>query len=120
MRVALRAVPIVLFNQDTDLRYTWMWNPAAHFSVEEVLGKTDVDLFPPEEAADLMEVKRQVIESGRGTHRQFRTTIEGKSRVYDLTVEPLRNSEGIIVGITCARVEPGAGSKSQVNEVDSQ
>ena len=33
-RVALAAAPIVVFNQDLELRYTWIGNPALGLKVE--------------------------------------------------------------------------------------
>jgi PAS domain S-box-containing protein len=105
LRVALSAAPIVVFNQDRDLRYTWMQNPAPGFSAEQVIGKTDADLLPEEDAAALTAVKQRVLDSGQGTRQQVRTTIGGKPFVYDLSVEPLRDADGAVVGITCASMD---------------
>jgi hypothetical protein len=38
--VALANLPIILLNQDADLRYTWIYNPASGFTPEEVIGTT--------------------------------------------------------------------------------
>lgn len=52
-----------------------------------------------------MATKQQVLESGKGARRNIRTTIAGKNVVHDLTVEPLHNAAGAIVGITCAALD---------------
>jgi ligand-binding sensor protein len=44
-RVALIGTPIIMFNQDLDLRYTWIYN-AEGYADQPVVGKTDADLFP--------------------------------------------------------------------------
>jgi PAS domain S-box-containing protein len=102
LRVALGAAPLVVFNQDRDLRYTWIHNPGPGFSAEQVIGKTDADLLPEEDAAALTALKQRVLDSGQGARQHVRTTIGGKPSVYDLSVEPLRDACGAVVGITCA------------------
>jgi two-component system CheB/CheR fusion protein len=49
LRVALKAASIIVFNQDTDLCYTWIHNPEPGFQAESVIGKTDVDLLEEQE-----------------------------------------------------------------------
>ncbi len=102
LRVALGALPIVVCNQDTDLRYTWIRNFNIGIAEEKIVGKTDSDLFPDREAAELTVIKRRVLESGTGERQNVRTTVDGKTVLHDLTVEPLRDASGAIVGITCA------------------
>ena len=40
-----------------------------------------------------------------GTRQIVRTTIGGAPYVYDLAVEPLRDADKAIIGITCAMLE---------------
>ena len=105
LRVALNTASISVFNQDTDLRYTWIHNPNPGFKAEQVIGKTDADLLPQQDAAALTALKKQVLKSGKSVRQNVRATIEGKTVVYDLTVEPLRDATGAIVGITCASMD---------------
>ena len=105
LRVALNCTSMVLFNQDTGLRYTWIHNPNPGFKVEQVIGKTDADLLPEQEAATLTALKQQVLNSGSGVRQNVQTTIAGKPRVYDLSIEPLRDAAGAVVGITCASLD---------------
>jgi PAS domain S-box-containing protein len=102
LRVALQASPAVVFNQDMQLRYTWIHNPKQPFKSEQVLGKTDFDLLPSANAEQLAVLKRGVLESGVGARTIVHTTIAAEVHYYDLTVEPLRDHAGRIVGITCA------------------
>ncbi|MDX1370084.1 chemotaxis protein CheB [Pseudomonas sp.] len=105
LRVALDATPVVVFNQDKALRYTWIYNSNLPVPAEEFLGKTDADLLPAEAAASLTAIKRQVLESGVGTRRRVLSNIFGKATPCDLTVEPLRDDSGTIIGITGASIE---------------
>ena len=46
LKVALSPIDISVFNQDVDLRYTWMFNPQLGYNTEQVIGKTDNDPSP--------------------------------------------------------------------------
>ncbi|HEX2728551.1 MAG TPA: ATP-binding protein, partial [Rubrobacteraceae bacterium] len=72
--------------------------------VESVLGHTDLELLPPEDADRLTEIKRRVLETGTGAREEVRTTT-GEAFYYDLTVEPLRDSVGNMVGLSAAAVD---------------
>ncbi len=101
-RLALQHSPVILFHQDRDLKYTWIFNPHPAFSPGDLLGNTDADLYPPDEAAALTAMKRGVLETGQGAREIVRTTIDGVPCYYDLTAEPLRDEKGAIIGVKCA------------------
>lgn len=107
-RVALKHSAIFVFNQDTELRYIWV-HPAVAGPLAEpeknVLGKTDEDLFPQAEADRMVQIKLRVLTTGSGVRQEVNCTINGEQRVYDLTVEPVRDSTGKIVGITGATMD---------------
>ena len=104
-RVALLHSPIAVFMQDRDLRYRWVYNPFPGQSVEAMIGKSDADLFPPDAAARLTEVKQRVLRQGSGAHEEFELKANGDLHRYDLTVEPLHGGDGALVGVTSAAVE---------------
>ena len=76
-----------------------MSNPNPAYANPDFLGKTDADLFPPEDAAPLTALKRQVLETGTGTRAEVRTTIGGVPFYYDLTLEPVTDERGATVGV---------------------
>ena len=104
-RIALRNSPIVIFNQDRDLRYTWIYNPAMGFSQEAVLGKTDAELLHVEDAAVLTAIKHHVLITGIPVREEFKSTLNGQTFFYDLSVEPMRDLNGTIIGVTCVSVD---------------
>ncbi|EKE99509.1 sensor histidine kinase [Tolypothrix sp. PCC 7601] len=104
-RVALKNSPIFVFNQDLELRYTWVYNPAFGFTAEEMLGKRDSELIPLESAHHLTAMKLGVLVTGVGTRDEVSITTAQGIRYYDLTVEPLRNEAQQIIGITCACID---------------
>ncbi|MFB2835452.1 PAS domain S-box protein [Floridanema evergladense] len=104
-RIALENSPIAVFNQDRELRYTWIYNPRLGYKAEEVLGKTDAELMHPEDAAKLTEIKQKVLLTGNGVREEVQASKIGEFSYYDLTVEPLQDDRGEIVGITAAAID---------------
>jgi len=112
-RIALENSPIVVFNQDLELRYTWIYNPHPGFDSQTILGKTDAELLLADDAARLIEIKRRVLETGVTARAEVRTTIGGQVFFYDLTVEPLRDPSGNIIGVTCASLDITARKRAE-------
>ena len=81
--------PIVVWNQDMELRYTWIHNPNLGFVSQEVIGKKDEDLLLAKDALNLANIKRQVLDTGVGMRENVRTTIKGEPFYYDLVIEPM-------------------------------
>jgi two-component system, chemotaxis family, CheB/CheR fusion protein len=97
---ALRNSPTTVFGQDRELRYEWAWRSAFGHSFAELAGKTDEELFAPDEVARLTELKRRVLDSGSGAREQMTLTVDGRHRRYDLYMEPMREGSGDIIGIS--------------------
>lgn len=98
-RLALENSPIVIFQQDSALRYTKLFNPTPNLPISEMLGKKDNDIFVKEDALLLDKIKQEVMATGRSFRDSLRATIDGKELFFDTMVEPLRDAAGRIVGI---------------------
>ncbi|MDX2230680.1 MAG: PAS domain-containing protein [Leptolyngbyaceae cyanobacterium bins.349] len=105
LNFALSSAPITLYNQDLDLRYTWMYNPRHAYDIEQIMGRRDEDLVNADSAAILTQLKRQVIQQAQGVRQEIKISIGEQTYDYDLTVEPLRNDENEVIGVTGAAVE---------------
>ncbi len=99
LHMAIRNSPIAVFQQDLELRYTWMDNPPS-LTPEEVVGKKDLDFVSPEEAAYLTRIKQHVLSSGESIHQEVHTGRSEEERWELLTIEPLRDRQGTIIGLT--------------------
>jgi PAS domain S-box-containing protein len=104
-RVALQDSPITVFQHDRELRYTWIYNPTPGFTDERALGKTDAELLTPEYAEPLMALKRQVVDNGMSIRTVVKTADNSPIRYHDQIMEPLRDTQGHIIGLTCAAVD---------------
>ncbi|OAN55984.1 hypothetical protein A6A04_10515 [Paramagnetospirillum marisnigri] len=101
---ALDLSSTTLYHQDRTLRYIWIHNPDIGLG-RKAQGKTDWEVFDPELAARVVAVKRQVLDSGQGA----RVAIPSRpndpmAEWYDLSVEPLKDEDGYVTGLSCAGV----------------
>lgn len=105
LRVGLNTANIAVFNQGTDLRYVWMYQPQLDYTSEQVMGHTDAELLPPEAAKQVTEIKRRVLDGGLKERAEVPVTVGGQTFIYDLIAEPLRDAGGVIIGLTGATLD---------------
>ncbi len=104
--IALRGSPIVVFNQDSDLRYTWIYHPALGYDPKQIIGRRDSEIFEYDEDALRTEaIKRDVIRTGIGRRDEVTVRWRGAVQHFDLHVDPTRDDSGRITGVTCAAID---------------
>jgi PAS domain S-box-containing protein len=91
--------PDVLFIQDCNLTYTFIINPAPPLTPEDVIGKSDWDLLPPEDAKAITELKKKIIETGEPIRQEICVSPVGITRWYDVIYQPIFESDGQKAGI---------------------
>ncbi len=104
-RVALSALPMMVYMMDDQLRYTWIYNPHPVFEEKNFLGKRDIDLFARKVAEPFILPKRQVIETGESLQREVPVQIEDEIKTYLLTIEPLFDSGRKVIGLIGASLD---------------
>ncbi len=105
-RIALGGMPVTVWNQDRNLRYTWVYNPAPGYTSEQILGCTDMELLErPDEAAAFTSLKQQVLATGRSERCEIVLHQAGQPRFYDMSIEPLHDADGEIVGLVGAVID---------------
>lgn len=109
-RIALKGSPVVVFNQDTNLTYTWIYNPDDEYRDVDWIGRNDEELG--DAAADLIETKREVLRTGQGVRRELAVPGKQGPRYFDFHIEALRAPDGSIVGLTAAAADTTAQKKS--------
>jgi signal transduction histidine kinase/ActR/RegA family two-component response regulator len=103
-RLALKNAPVSVATQDKDLRFIWAYNQRT-LMPEDVVGKTDNDVFIQGDAARLIALKHKVIETGTEVREQLWLTLNGKPIYLDLYLEPIRDAAEDITGIGIATVD---------------
>ncbi len=119
LHLAVRSAPITLFSQDRTLRYTWVFNPPAGIHIEQLIGRTDAELFGDDDPG-LAPFKQQVLDTGRRAQREVNVSIGGASRSFNVAAEPLRDRKGAIIGLICAAFEITALKQSQAALAESE
>jgi PAS domain S-box-containing protein len=104
-RVALKGAPVVVFTQDLQLRYTWINSPLLAWARQDSIGKTDAEIIGGEEATRLTAIKQEVLRTGMGSRTEVSVVFEGVTHYFDLIVEPLRDTEGRLLGLICSATD---------------
>ncbi len=98
-RVIVEHAPDVIFEHDRALRYTWVANPVAPTTAEDILGKTDAELTTPEQAAFVMARKRQVLDTGIPVRFEVCLRIGEVDHWFDTVLEPTYDAQGQVCGV---------------------
>ncbi len=101
--LALRSEKIMVFSQDTDLRYTWANSDETQ--IGSIIGRTDDEVIPEADRPVITELKKSVIESKRPLSGEIGVGEGAERRWYDLHIEPNLKPDGTVVGITCASID---------------
>jgi transcriptional regulator with XRE-family HTH domain len=105
IEVALKNAPIVIAHCDTDLRYTWMYNPHPDFDPKDVIGKRDDELDNNPGIIELMELKQSVIDDGITVRKNISFSLTDGVHIYNVFGEPLINEDGLIYGAVTASMD---------------
>jgi PAS domain S-box-containing protein len=102
LRAVTEGTTDVVFVKDSEGRYLTA-NPAlarlVGRPVEEVVGKTDVELMHPESARAVREHDRRVMELGEAQTYELEVTAAGATRTLLVTKGPYRDAGGRVAGV---------------------
>jgi PAS domain S-box-containing protein len=103
-RIALKNAPISVAAQYLNHRYIWAYNQKTA-TQDEIIGKTDQQIFTPEEAERLDQIKERVVKEGVELREQMWLSRPSGKIYLDVTYSPLRDEKGTIIGLTSATVD---------------
>jgi PAS domain S-box-containing protein len=99
-RIIATSTPDHILVQDRTLRYTEVINPQLGLTVEEMIGKTDFDILPKEDADELMAIKKRVLDGGAPVHVEIPlANKQGERNYFAGSYIPKKNAVGEIDGI---------------------
>lgn len=101
--LALRSERIMVFSQDTSLRYTWANSDETQ--VGSIIGRTDDDVLPEADRGPIVSIKEQVMATKQPISGEVGVGEGAERRWYDLHVEPNLKADGSVAGITCASID---------------
>ncbi|XP_027356714.1 histidine kinase 5 [Abrus precatorius] len=96
----LQNAPVVIGHQDKELRYRFIYNHFPSLQEEDIIGKTDVEIFTGSGVRESQDFKREVLEKGLPAKREitFETELFG-SKTFLIYVEPVFSKAGETIGI---------------------
>jgi PAS domain S-box-containing protein len=99
----VESLPLNLFRKDTQSRFVFAnqgFCDDIGMSMEELLGKTDFDLFPYEIAAKYISDDRRVVETGKIFEDvEEHPETDGSTIYVQVMKSPVRDSKGAIIGV---------------------
>jgi two-component system CheB/CheR fusion protein len=111
----LQSSPVTVFGQDRDFRFTWACSSVFGRDREELLGKTDGEIFARDDAARLADLKNRVLRTGAAERHRLDLTPNESRETYDFYVEPEHAPDGGIRGVACVATNltnPGDGEST--------
>ena len=102
LRAIVEGTSDPIFAKDMDGRYLMMNTIGARAmgaTAQHVVGKTDVELFPPDVARAIADRDREVMESGEPQTFEEEMTTEEGTRVYVTTKGAYRDEQGKVIGL---------------------
>ncbi len=88
-QAALDGSAVTVFEQDENLRYTWVYNSPMDLNPSDIIGKTESDLFSPETASNLEQLKRSALEKSAPQRSDILVSRDDLSMWFDIRVTPV-------------------------------
>nr|XP_027084354.1 histidine kinase 5-like [Coffea arabica] len=106
MHFILQNAPVVIGHQDKELRYRFIYNHFPSLREEDIIGKTDVEIFTGSGVKESQDFKREVLERGLPAKREitFETELFG-SKTFLIYVEPVFSKAGETIGVNYMGME---------------
>lgn len=90
--------PVIIALVDTNLRYTWIYNPHPDFDAQAVIGKRDDEIVRNDGMLQLMHLKQRVIENGAAAEEEITFPESNGLTTYRVSARPVHNEFGHIIG----------------------
>ena len=105
LRALIDNIPDLMYVKDANGRFVLANQHLAHIAglanAEDVIGKNDFDLFPPDVAAELHADEQKVLASGQPLYDHEEQTVDRAGNIIHIltTKVPLRDSSGRVTGV---------------------
>lgn len=104
-QLAMESSHTVVFTLDQDLRYAsvsheFLGKPPSHY-----IGRTNAEALSAEDYEFIKPLKRKAMESGERVRAEMKAKVDGATRWYDISISPLKNRAGHVIGLTGAAID---------------
>lgn len=97
--LALKHSPIIVAHCDTELRYTWIFNPHPTYDCKTVLGRTDGEINSNEGSLALMALKREVLDKCSPVRREIAFPVSDGNIYFDIFGHLIYNDNNRLIGV---------------------
>ncbi|KAI3501707.1 hypothetical protein L1887_29674 [Cichorium endivia] len=106
LNFVLQNAPVVVGHQDNELRYRFLYNHFPSLGEEDIIGKTDVEIFEGGGVKESQDFKREVLERGIPGKREitFESELFG-AKTFLMYVEPVFSKDGEKIGVNYMGME---------------
>ncbi|KAL3619056.1 hypothetical protein CASFOL_036626 [Castilleja foliolosa] len=106
LHFVLHNAPVVIGHQDKELRYRFIFNHFPSLGEQDIIGKTDVEIFSGAGVKESQDFKQEVLERGLPAKREitFETELFG-SKTFLIYVEPVFSKTGETIGVNYMGME---------------
>ncbi|KAL1557412.1 histidine kinase 5-like [Salvia divinorum] len=106
LHFVLQNAPVVIGHQDKDMRYRFIFNHFPTLGEQDIIGKTDVEIFTGAGVKESQDFKTEVLERGLPAKREitFETELFG-SKTFLIYVEPVFSKAGETIGVNYMGME---------------
>lgn len=106
LHFVLQNAPVVIGHQDKELRYRFIFNHFPSLREQDIIGKTDVEIFSGAGVKESQDFKREVLERGLPAKREITFVSEPfGSKTFLLYVEPVFSKAGDTIGVNYMGME---------------
>lgn len=104
-KLAMESSHTVVFTLDKDLKYAAVSHEFLGRPPEYYIGKTNAEVLEPENYAFMKPLKLKALESGELVRGEVKAKVDDSFRWYDISIAPLKNRAGLVVGLTGAAID---------------
>ncbi|KAL8499444.1 hypothetical protein ACS0TY_022420 [Phlomoides rotata] len=106
LHFVLQNAPVVIGHQDKELRYRFIFNHFPSLGEQDIIGKTDVEIFTGSGVKESQDFKQEVMERGLPAKREitFETELFG-SKTFLIYAEPVFSKAGETIGVNYMGME---------------
>ncbi|KAI3505515.1 hypothetical protein L1887_27646 [Cichorium endivia] len=106
LHFVLQNAPVVIGHQDKELRYRFIYNHFPSLGEEDIIGKTDIEIFKGGGVKESQDFKREVLEKGLPGKKEitFETELFG-AKTFLIYVEPVFSKAGETIGVNYMGME---------------
>lgn len=104
-KLAMESSHTVVFTLDQELKFMTMSHEFLGEPPSHYIGHTNAEVLSPENYAFMKPLKQKAIESGETVRAEIKARVDGTHRWYDVSLSPLKNRAGHVIGLTGAAID---------------